>query len=142
MLTGSEGTSKNADDLELDIEKFTDQSTSFFADRIKLVKFTCTLGESRCFSCRNRKMYYKPSKITPSTNAAFLQYLISHPSNIRLRQRCICTTHPHLYTPLKYPIVPDNFFNRDYLRNMYDKSGSPLTTLCTILSCSSSSLDF
>jgi hypothetical protein len=45
MLTGSEGTSKKADDFELNNERFNDQSTSFSADRIKMAKFTCKLGE-------------------------------------------------------------------------------------------------
>jgi hypothetical protein len=30
--------------LKINIEKFDDQSTSFFADRIKMAKFTCKLG--------------------------------------------------------------------------------------------------
>jgi hypothetical protein len=44
MLTGSEGTSKKADDFELNNERFNDQSTSFSADRIKNGKVHVQIG--------------------------------------------------------------------------------------------------
>jgi len=53
----------------------------------------------------------------------------------------MCTTQPHVYAPLKLP-VPNNLLFWGYFLSIYDKSGSLLTTLCTIRSCSVSSLDF
>lgn len=43
-LTGSEGPSKKADELELNIEKYKDQNTSFYVDKIQMAKFTCRIG--------------------------------------------------------------------------------------------------